>query len=85
MNYEPKNIIIAILILILAGIGVYRFFFYQPPVSYVPAAVDSESCITKDLGQVKPDQELCVDHPDLIPAKTYYSNGWKVVCCEKSE
>ena len=81
-----KKFIITILIviaLIVIGVLVQRFILQRNNIFYGPATYDYEDCITEEIGEIKPNQELCVEYPDLIPTKVYYSEGWKVVCCKK--
>lgn len=83
--FNNKLLIVAgIIILLLAGVLIQRFLLQKESANYVPASVDSEGCITENIGGIKPDQELCQDHPDLKPVKTYYADGWKVVCCKEN-
>lgn len=85
MSHLTKTITILLsaAILITAGVLLQRFVFQKASPTYVPSNFDSETCVVEKIEQVKPAQELCVKHPKLIPAKTYYDHGWKVVCCKK--
>jgi|AntAceMinimDraft_16_1070373.scaffolds.fasta_scaffold10522_3 hypothetical protein len=85
MNIFKKIIIttLTIIILIVIGILVQRFILQRNNVFYGTTAYDYEDCIIEEIEEIKSNQELCVESSNLIPAKVYYSEGWKVVCCKK--
>ena len=83
-----KEIIIGLIaaaVLVAAGVLIQRFFFQEENTSYVPSGFDAENCVVEQVDHIKPNQKLCVEHPRKMPAKTYYSDGWKVVCCKRTD
>lgn len=83
---KSKSIIL-ILILIIFFVSISIFFWLKEkrgPI-YIPIALDLENCIIEEIGTPAPYQKICLKKDYPLPAKVYFQNGWKAVCCFESE
>ncbi len=76
-------VLISILIVFSASLGVFFWLKERRGPIYIPITSNLENCIIEEIGTPAPYQKICLDKNYPLPAKVYFQDSWKAVCCSE--
>lgn len=80
---SKSSILILILIIFFVSIGIFFWLKERKGPIYIPVTPDLNNCIIEEIETPTPYQKICLDKEYPLPAKVYFENGWKAVCCSE--
>jgi len=82
---KSKSIIlISILIIVFVSVGILFWLRERRAPIYIPTTPDLKNCIVEEIRTPTPYQKICLNKDYPLPAKVYFQDGWKVICCSNS-
>lgn len=64
-------------------VGIFFWLKERKGPIYIPITSDLENCIIEEIGTPTPYQKICLNKEYPLPAKVYFENGWRAICCSK--